>query len=134
MTDAERLAIAEEIIKSSHGSWVCNLPDVALRWSHDAKTKKKEYTAQRTADHGGYICGGGPDLAVSECPIEAIYQARQKLAAEREAKKSPRERRLEKALQSIQRSIEHMEWKGSHSFNDVVDLKCTALEALKEDN
>ena len=92
MTDKERLAIAEEII----GELV------------------KRKSAFRLADVNAYLTEGGSWLAfenmdnpsglvrgAADNPIDAVFLARQKLAAEREASRTPEERRLREALQEI---------------------------------
>lgn len=92
MTDKERLAIAEEII----GELV------------------KRKAAFRLADVNAYLTEGGTWLAFENMdnpsglvrgaagnPIDAVFLARQKLAAEREASRTPEERRLREVLTKI---------------------------------
>lgn len=88
MNDAEKLAIAEEIARPHFALGDVNLGDVCVNrgfgevWS-------------------AYGSRPGVVLATSGCPYHAIYLARQKLAAEREAAKSPREKKLEEHLKKI---------------------------------
>lgn len=125
-SDQEKLAIAEEKVriakemvdyKSSafRDSFTCILPDVTLRWTHDATAKTKLYFGQRTTNHGSHISGGGPDLSSSECPIEAVYLARQKLAAEKEAARTPEERRLIAELDRLKKVLDDIATYGGYS-------------------
>jgi len=91
-TDAEKLAIAEEII-------------------HEYVQRKPSF---KLADVNAYLTAGGKWFAFSNTkvpdgktdgeadnPIEAIYAARQKLAAEKEAARTPEERRLRGVLKQL---------------------------------
>jgi len=95
-TDAEKLAIAEEII-------------------HEYVQRKSSFTL---ADVNAYLTAGGKWFAFSNTkvpdgktdgeadnPIEAIYAARQKLAAEKEAARTPEERRLAAENERLRKAL-----------------------------
>lgn len=90
MTDADELAIWREIAKYVQLS--CKMRDVHIRPCESGK----KFEARKAGE--GVYCD---PIAIARSPVECIFQARQRLAEEREAKKSPREKRLEKILQQL---------------------------------
>lgn len=88
MNDAEKLAIAEEIARPHFALGDVNLGDVCVNrgfgevWS-------------------AYGSRPGVVLATSGCPYHAIYLARQKLAAEREAALPECAKKWRKALEEM---------------------------------
>lgn len=91
MTSEERLKIAEEFIKARGwlgihvgGLWVTFAPDGHAGWCvfHSSGTETDP-------------------IACHKDQLEALYLARQKLAAEREAAMTPNERKYKAALEEI---------------------------------
>lgn len=124
MTDADELAILREVqlahFTTYRGKYEVWLKDIFVLFSNGA------FEAYRTATgtNGGEICNG-------ETITEAIFLARQRLAEEREAKKSPRERRLEQILQTLVRDRKNT-WSGMSGH--IVNTPVAEIEAaLKED-
>lgn len=118
MTSEERLAIAEEIFAiyaAKHASY--SLKDLEV---YD--TSGVWYAIRQMSPYDGIVYGASRDI------IETIHQARQKIAAEREAAMSPNERKYKAALEEIVRR---------HDGNDNLNVTCSvamkiASEALKE--
>lgn len=117
MTSEERLKIAEEFIKARGwlgihvgGLWVTFAPDGHAGWCvfHSSGTETDP-------------------IACHKDQLEALYLARQKLAGEREAKKSPREKRLETSLKRMLEATAHL------SVNRL-QVYLEALDALSEES
>lgn len=117
MTSEERLAIAEELLRKFPRNIYVDLGDGVTIGRIEMQSGPK---------WRGYR--DGSDFWLSEDPIEVVYKARQKLAAERDAKKSPREKRLEEACARILRILEPSSPAGR--LRDYLD---DARKALKED-
>jgi hypothetical protein len=119
MTDAERLKVAEEILR---------------------EFSKRKMLSFRLTDVNAYLTEGGSWLAfenmdnpsglvrgVADNPIDAIILARQKLAAEREAAMTPEVRKLKIALTAITR-INEKSCDYFGCFRDAVTIARKALE------
>lgn len=116
MTSEERLKIAEELLSKFPRNIYVDIGDGVTIGRIEMQSGPK---------WRGYR--DGSDFWLSEDPIDVVYKARQKLAAEREAAMTPNERKYKAALEEIARDCGHREL-------DVYCLKAsnTAREALKE--
>lgn len=96
MTDAERLKVAEEIIEA-HGWRGYHVGDLWLT-HHESSDGWTVYRANKSiSDHSQ------SEITSHKNPIDCIILARQKLAAEREAVRTPEVRRLRAALEDVAR-------------------------------
>jgi hypothetical protein len=118
MTDAERLKVAEEILR---------------------EFSKRKMLSFRLTDVNAYLTEGGSWLAfenmdnpsglvrgVADNPIDAIILARQKLAAEREAAMTPREKKWKAALEEI------LEMTHGPTIGTYWEVNTTARKALED--
>lgn len=120
MDDKERLAIAEEIIRVlTQRKASFRLNDVNAYF-----TEGGNWLAFENMDNPSGLVRGAANN-----PIDAVFLARQKLAAEREAARTPEERRLREALQEIVNA--HDEHPEKHWCGVSVQIARKALEGAK---
>lgn len=121
-TDAEKLAIAEEILHE----YVMRKPSFKLvdvnaylteagKWFAFSNTKVPDGKTDGEADN----------------PIEAVYLARQKLAAEKEAARTPEERRLAAEVERLRKALEKIAREPQIKWSYGAELAGIATKALE---
>ncbi len=122
MTDADELAIAKELAFQAmrSGQGFIAFKGYTLKCAGYG-TEGARYFIEQHSPSIEYYCH-------SDSPIETLWQFRQRLAEEREAKKSPREKRLEGICEFFANGYSQY-WlvKGGRLTHEQI------IEALKED-
>lgn len=121
MTDAERLKVACEII-NREGIRSVSLGDLNVRWCLPNFIAQAGQYGTKNRDIACACCSDLKNHAPAL--IDCIILARQKLAAEREAAMTPREKKWRAALEEICQAYTEVGWCERHTY----DIARKALE------